>query len=561
MRGKKQFLRVKTTRTESSGGETIYKNVDAEKSRVGKDRYTSAEEASDRAEVIGCSGYHTHTEDGETVYMPCSSMSEYQSTVGGGGYSADEESVKVASVPTYIQKNAQRGLDLLEFAGDGLTDKTKREARDMANGKVSDDKAKRMAAWFARHESDLDSPRADAYLNGDSDRPTAGQVAWLLWGGDLGKNKMRAMKWAERQSDSEEKSAVVPSQKHIRAIRETEDSIIIEFGKSDMEEKPYHDDEEDEDKGLLGVDEKQVSDSVRTGLQRKADEHNEDVGDDKTKRTTLRTLIAVFERGVGAYETNPQSVRPSVTSPEQWAYARVNSFLYALRNGKFRSGKHDTDLLPKGHPQSSKGASSESAKVEDIAMQIAEGEISLGKSMPAHFMKRCVISTEDEGKSSRRFSTRMEISATPTDPVYDGNRIVDYQNVSFRGYASTNEDVTKGDRIGDYLRKGAFRKTIKEFRKNPVMLIDHENSVRNIAGSYTKLVEDDTGLYVEGKISNAPELATVRPLVAEGHLKTLSIGGMFYYEDDGKAISEVDLMEVSLVAIPMNPDARFEAIV
>jgi len=53
---------------------------------------------------------------------------------------------------------------------------------------------------------------------------------------------------------------------------------------------------------------------------------------------------------VGAYKTNPQSVRPSVTSPEQWAMARVNSFLYAVRNGKFRSGKHDTDLLPDGHP-------------------------------------------------------------------------------------------------------------------------------------------------------------------------------------------------------------------
>ena len=34
--------------------------------------------------------------------------------------------------------------------------------------------------------------------------------------------------------------------------------------------------------------------------------------------------------------------------------ARVNSFLYALRNGRFRSGKHDQDLLPEGHPMSTK---------------------------------------------------------------------------------------------------------------------------------------------------------------------------------------------------------------
>ena len=65
-------------------------------------------------------------------------------------------------------------------------------------------------------------------------------------------------------------------------------------------------------------------------------------------------LEAVFRRGVGAYRTNPSSVRPSVNSPDQWAYARVNSFLRALSSGKFRGGKHDTDLFPQGHPLSSK---------------------------------------------------------------------------------------------------------------------------------------------------------------------------------------------------------------
>ena len=103
---------------------------------------------------------------------------------------------------------------------------------------------------------------------------------------------------------------------------------------------------------------KDVSAGVRKTLKKKAEDHNEKVGNAKTKRTTTRTLVAVFERGVGAYQTNPQSVRPTVSSAEQWAFARVNSFLYVLRNGRFRGGKHDTDLLPKGHPQSSKSADS-----------------------------------------------------------------------------------------------------------------------------------------------------------------------------------------------------------
>jgi len=107
--------------------------------------------------------------------------------------------------------------------------------------------------------------------------------------------------------------------------------------------------------GMLKSEEKaKVSDKVKVALKKKADEHNEDVGNVKSKRTTPGVLSDVYVRGIGAYRTNPSSVRPNVSSPEQWAMGRVNSFLFALRNGKFRSGKHDQDLLPSGHPMSSK---------------------------------------------------------------------------------------------------------------------------------------------------------------------------------------------------------------
>jgi|14BtaG_2_1085337.scaffolds.fasta_scaffold09913_4 hypothetical protein len=96
-----------------------------------------------------------------------------------------------------------------------------------------------------------------------------------------------------------------------------------------------------------------VTETVKKGLKNKVTEHNEDVKDlkvDWNPKVTYKKLEKVFERGLGAYETNPESVRPNVTSPEQWAYARVNSFLYAMKKGKYRGGKHDTDLLPKDHP-------------------------------------------------------------------------------------------------------------------------------------------------------------------------------------------------------------------
>jgi hypothetical protein len=97
-----------------------------------------------------------------------------------------------------------------------------------------------------------------------------------------------------------------------------------------------------------------ASAKVMETLRDKAKKHNEDVGSAKGKRTSARTLGAVFDRGIGAYRTNPGSVRPSVTSAEQWAYGRVNGFLHALKTGRFKRTPFDTDLLPKEHALSSK---------------------------------------------------------------------------------------------------------------------------------------------------------------------------------------------------------------
>jgi len=36
-------------------------------------------------------------------------------------------------------------------------------------------------------------------------------------------------------------------------------------------------------------------------------------------------LQTIFNKGVGAYFTNPESVRPHIRAPEEWAYARVYS--------------------------------------------------------------------------------------------------------------------------------------------------------------------------------------------------------------------------------------------
>jgi HK97 family phage prohead protease len=99
--------------------------------------------------------------------------------------------------PAYMRAAARQGLKYHEegYSGDGLVERTVREARAMAEGNVTADKWVRIAAWIARHMDDLDSPAANP---GNEDYPSAGVVAHLLWGSGPSKRAAtRAMEYAE----------------------------------------------------------------------------------------------------------------------------------------------------------------------------------------------------------------------------------------------------------------------------------------------------------------------------------------------------------------------------
>jgi len=98
--------------------------------------------------------------------------------------------------PAYMKAAARQGLKYYEdgMAGDGLVERTVREARAMVNGTVTADKWVRLAAWIARHEADLDAPAANP---DNEDYPSPGVVAHLLWGSGPSKRAaMRAKEYA-----------------------------------------------------------------------------------------------------------------------------------------------------------------------------------------------------------------------------------------------------------------------------------------------------------------------------------------------------------------------------
>ena len=79
---------------------------------------------------------------------------------------------------------AERGLDWREEYGRGGTAVGVARARDIINGRdLSLNTVKRMYSFFARHEVDK---QAEGFSPGEEGYPSAGRIAWALWGGDPG---------------------------------------------------------------------------------------------------------------------------------------------------------------------------------------------------------------------------------------------------------------------------------------------------------------------------------------------------------------------------------------
>jgi hypothetical protein len=121
--------------------------------------------------------------------------------------------------------------------------------------------------------------------------------------------------------------------------------------------------------------------AVEKSLKNKVEQHNEKAG--KGRRATVGMLKAVYRRGAGAYSV---SHRPGMTR-NQWAMGRVNAFLKLLKSGKPSNSayKTDNDLLPSGHPRSTKKSNSIAASAglvpeeSDLAEALVEIAETYGK--------------------------------------------------------------------------------------------------------------------------------------------------------------------------------------
>lgn len=125
----------------------------------------------------------------------------------------------------------------------------------------------------------------------------------------------------------------------------------------------------------------------------------------------------------------------------------------------------------------------------------------------------------------------------------------------FEGYVNTKNkpdsygDIPTGDNVYDLSR----------YKTSPVLLINHNNNVKDIAGKAVQLSEDEKGLWVKFKLMDNPvsqDVAHAIEAVRQGLLKTTSIGGRWEYDSKKpNNLIKASIFEISLVAIPADPRA------
>ncbi|MEZ5960188.1 MAG: HK97 family phage prohead protease, partial [Hyphomonadaceae bacterium] len=110
------------------------------------------------------------------------------------------------------------------------------------------------------------------------------------------------------------------------------------------------------------------------------------------------------------------------------------------------------------------------------------------------------------------------------------------------------------DQMRDVVRAGAFAASLSRTGAKLPMLVEHE--ARLVAGEWTDIREDGRGLFLRGEIrDDKPGAARAKRMIARG-IDGLSIGFVPIVQDRtavGRVLTEIDLLEVSIVTHPMQP--------
>ena len=127
--------------------------------------------------------------------------------------------------PAGVREEAAKGLAWRSEYGRGGTAVGVARARDLSNGtNISPDTAKRMASYFARHEVDK---QGEGWSPGQDGFPSAGRIAWALWGGDPGQAWASKLTRQIEAADENDRSHTMNIERRSLAIDEVESAVPL----------------------------------------------------------------------------------------------------------------------------------------------------------------------------------------------------------------------------------------------------------------------------------------------------------------------------------------------
>ena len=122
----------------------------------------------------------------------------------------------------------------------------------------------------------------------------------------------------------------------------------------------------------------------------------------------------------------------------------------------------------------------------------------------------------------------------------------------FRVVASTEDS----DRAWEIIKANWW--DYKNFMKNPVIIANHVYKIENIVGKATSIYVMDNQLIIEWVFSESnPLWKLLADLYDEGMVKTVSVWFIPKSRDESnkRIITSAELLELSFVAVPCNPNA------
>jgi hypothetical protein len=267
--------------------------------------------------------------------------------------------------PQSATNNAKKVLEWKKKYGKevkGMTSIGWTRANQLASKrKLSYDTIARMAA-FNRHRKNAEiDPKYK-----ETPWKDRGYVAWLGWGGTSGVN------WAIKKAKSIREGTVKASvdidnlpygNRKVKAKCPKEkgkgedckqgycDCYATQKKDGSVKKSPKAPKSDTPEKNPKGVGKGgKLSPKIIKSIETKVRTYNEKYPD---KKIGVGAAKRVVLRGMGAYNT---SHSPKVTSAIQWGLARLNAFMYLVKNGKPSNPKYtqDNDLLPKWHKKANK---------------------------------------------------------------------------------------------------------------------------------------------------------------------------------------------------------------